>query len=463
MPIMFCVVVRGSENRRPSFNFLFFFAWLMICCPSLASAVLRPKGILRKMISGFPTLEGPITENEMYEEKRDFGGGAINEKKRRYKPPYMEESSDTEKQEDASSPSKPYDPSKYLAHLYHSLEGLDRYPNYMGRWTADDMDSLEKGLEEQLARVREQRKNIAEKRKGVQEIVKVLLTKHEDKERWRNLLKPCETWDEVREKVLAPQAAKAIFGSRMFKSKQNNTVPSVEEVLSGHVKVELDAAQLEELLDEECYDVFSFNLFSKEFCKEIREFGRAFWSLCETLDDAKKEQIKGFYSFNFDVVGLGWLNDLLFHLVLRPTSRQLYQDSESLLEDLDWRHGYIAGYSATPGAGKPRERLVTHTDDSEVTLNIGLGDVFEGGLLEFRGLRGTPEEGQLLGTVQPEVGKAVVHAGRHFHDVTQVESGDRFAYIMWTRSWSGIRSETCPCCYLNRRQDTACICGPRWN
>jgi hypothetical protein len=97
----------------------------------------------------------------------------------------------------------------------------------------------------------------------------------------------------------------------------------------------------------------------------------------------------------------------MLHLVLRPVARQLYEDSEGLLDDLDWRHGYIAAYSADPDAAKPRERLVTHTDDSEITMNVGLGDEYEGGLLEFRGLRNTPEEGQLLGTFKPEVGVAL--------------------------------------------------------
>ena len=107
-----------------------------------------------------------------------------------------------------------------------------------------------------------------------------------------------------------------------------------------------------------------------------------------------------------------------------------------------------------------------HTDDSEVTLNVCIGDVFEGGGLTFRGLRGTIQAGEVGGEYTPERGRALLHAGRQFHEVTDVTSGDRYALIMWTRSWGGIRSNTCPCCWLNRRQDTgpsSCICGERWN
>ena len=177
---------------------------------------------------------------------------------------------------------------------------------------------------------------------------------------------------------------------------------------------------------------------------------------------------------NLDNIGLSWLNDILFQLVVRPISRHLYQQSEmggqkeNSTGDLDWRHGFIAAYAANPDAHRPRQRLVPHTDDAEVTLNICIGDVFEGGNLRFWGLRGTDMAGQLVGEYTPQPGRALLHAGRQLHEVTEVTSGERFALIMWTRSWSGVRSTTCPCCWLNRRtvgsQSTgSCICSARWN
>jgi predicted 2-oxoglutarate/Fe(II)-dependent dioxygenase YbiX len=106
----------------------------------------------------------------------------------------------------------------------------------------------------------------------------------------------------------------------------------------------------------------------------------------------------------------------------------------------------------------------------QVTLNVCLGDKFDGGILHFWGLRGEHVGGnKLLGEYQPEVGRAVIHSGRHLHEVTPITAGDRFALIQWTRSWKSARRETCPCCWLNRRRDSdsekgnSCICGPRWN
>ncbi|GKY94636.1 hypothetical protein MPSEU_000429100 [Mayamaea pseudoterrestris] len=166
--------------------------------------------------------------------------------------------------------------------------------------------------------------------------------------------------------------------------------------------------------------------------------------------------------FDLDSIGLSWLNDLLLHLIIRPISKQLFQSTE-FYSELDWRHGFIAGYSATPQGGTPRERLVPHTDDSEMTLNIGLGDVFEGGEVVFHGLRGSNHATDVDGCIPPRPGKALLHIGRHLHAVSQVTKGDRFALIVWARSWQGVRAQTCACCWLNRRLDNSCICGYKWN
>ena len=193
----------------------------------------------------------------------------------------------------------------------------------------------------------------------------------------------------------------------------------------------------------------------------------------EAQDEQSSDQLRGVR--NLDLVGLSWVNDLLLHLITRPISRHLYQNTEmggnnelgsNVEADLDWRHGFLAAYSAAPTAHKPRQRLVPHTDDAEVTLNVCVGDKFKGGKLRFWGLRGSRDAGKLVAEYTPQVGRALLHAGRQLHEVTEVESGDRFALVMWTRSWSGIRSNTCPCCWLNRRtgdDQKNCACGKRWN
>jgi hypothetical protein len=430
-----------------------------------------------------------MQEHEQDDDDQDpwarLGGGAINEKPRQRR--HQTVSVSTIKQSPLSSSpplssSSNFNPSMIRSHLWHALEGLDRYPNYLSRWALDDIHRLEVALEEQVAKVRQQRALVMDRRAGITKLVRqvamtdTVVTVEND--RWRKLLlQPPTSWSDVRNRILDPKASAAIFGSRMFTADTNiNTgksttstaatqtlsrPPTVSQVIKGEIDVVLDASQLESLIDEEFFDVFSFRLLSLSFCRDVREYVSTI--VQKGQEDTNALLLLGRRPVDLDAIGLGWINDLLFHLFVRPISRQLFQSSETLGE-LDWRQGYIAGYSAQPTEGKARERLAMHTDDSEVTLNVCLGDDdFTGGCLEFRGLRGADAQGELVGTFQPQPGLALLHAGRHFHLVTQVTSGDRFALIVWARSWNGVRSQTCPCCWLNRRRDSSCVCGPQWN
>lgn len=122
-----------------------------------------------------------------------------------------------------------------------------------------------------------------------------------------------------------------------------------------------------------------------------------------------------------------------------------------------------------------RSGLSMHTDDSEITLNCCLNDEFEGGKLniftvrgkEYTGNRKENErfryESDLETQISLKKGYAVIHRGRQFHSVDDVESGQRAVLIVWCRSLKGTRRENCPCCWLNRRNDMNCICGTVWN
>ena len=86
-----------------------------------------------------------------------------------------------------------------------------------------------------------------------------------------------ETWDQIRKHVLHPKASRAIFGSKQFRGtdrehKSSSSPPSVRDVLQGNVRVELDAEKLAEWLDEELFDVYSFPLLSKSFCRRLKKY-----------------------------------------------------------------------------------------------------------------------------------------------------------------------------------------------
>ena len=459
------------------------------------------------VVAGSPNSKNiPSSSNEKVlhvdDEEVVIGGGSINEKKRRYYDSKITTTTTTtstetrnqqslnEKEEDENKKTRGFHPQSQNAHLLHALVGLDRYPNYISRWNynlVEDVERLENALEEQLQKVRDQKERLIERNSSVRNLVMEaqesieFIDGEEDDENdidW-DILKCPKTWEEIRENVLDPRCADAIFQSKMFRHMDK---PSVADVLDGKVKVELDEAQCGEWLEQEMYDVYSFPLLSPSFCIKLKK-------VMKRLIHVQQQKLKqlenyseegsidnasiGVRPIDVDMMGASWINNLLFHLVVRPLSRHLFQKTESM-NDLDWRQGYIVGYSHKPSEkdGIQRQRLVPHTDDSEVTLNIGMGDNFEGGDLAFWGLRNTEGEGSFVGDFHPIIGTALLHSGRHLHEVKHVTKGDRFAYIMWARSWKGVRSMTCPCCWLNRRQPSptsdssirhTCICAPKWN
>ena len=410
-----------------------------------------------------------------------LGGGAINEKKRLYgKQPIATTSSDTTELSKVGKTN--FNPEHQPAHLLHALAGLERYPNYLSRWNYDlsDVDRLETALEEQLEKVRKQKQKILKRNSMLDDIREKVTTQNRvERETDSSDDASIETfdvfagpqnWEQVRKHVLDPRAATAIFGSKQFR--KESSLPTIENVLSGEFRVELDLALLQDWLDEEFYDVYSFPILSRTFCIKLKA---AIKSLID--QSGKKDTLLedfGRRPVDLDSAGFAWVNNLMFHLVVRPLSRELFGKTESF-NDLDWRQGYIAGYSHSPSElkGAQRHRLVPHTDDSEVTMNIGMGDDdFKGGDLTFWNLRGTREEGNYVGDFHPQMGHAMLHSGRHLHEVKEVTSGDRFAMIIWARSWNSTRSTTCPCCWMMRRQDGQstsnfvrhrCFNGNTWN
>ena len=450
-------------------------------------------------------------DNDENDDSIVIGGGSINEKKRYYN---IINNNDN----NIKSSKHYYDPRNNLSHLLHSLVGLDRYPNYISRWNynlENDVNQLEHALLEQLEKVKKQKEIIRQRNEEARNLINDVINfynttiDHDDDDNigdniddvdWNILFNQPDSWEEIQNNILHPKCVKAIFQSKMFIKEQYR--PSVNDIISGKIKVDIDEAQCEEWLTEEMFDVYSFPLFQPEFCNKIKMIMKRLILFQQHQQKKKKNDddhdddvvvnttassILGSRPIDMDMIGLSWLNNLIFHLIVRPLSRHLFKQTEGIKDDLDWRQGYIAGYSHSPtidpkndnSIGIQRSRLVPHTDDSEVTLNIGMGDTdFEGGELTFWGLRNSYNEGKFNGQFQPIMGTALIHAGRHLHEVQTVTKGNRYAYILWARSWKGLRSGTCPCCWLNRRQASSflsesaaktnrrnhiCICGPEWN
>ena len=403
-------------------------------------------------------------------QEESIGGGAINEKQRLYLQPTSKD--DDICGETVGGDSNSWKPNDNLSHLLHALVGLDRYPNYLSRFRdINDMKLLEKALLQKASDVKRQREEICQTRNGIKQLVRRYVSNgydidvnHDDAEEvvdmlWSGhpILSAPRTWVELRErKILQDQAFKVASQSvssrtRIRKGKSNKSREqqiedtTIADIIEGKSQVDLDPALLEDWMNQEMFDVYSFPLLTTEFCALLRTTLRELSTLAELEEYAHLKL--GRRVIDLDTIGLGWVTDLLFHMFIQPISKHLFATTEMLLDDsssngispiLDWRQGYVAGYSATPTESKAatRHRLVPHTDDSEVTLNCCIGEEdYQGGHVEFSGLRGAPDEGQLLGTAKrPNTGTALLHSGRRLHAVSDVTSGDRYALIVWTRS-----------------------------
>jgi hypothetical protein len=430
-----------------------------------------------------PHYGGTASNNEAHSSSTDnddpwetVGGAAVNEKERTGGSIAMDESVG-------------FDPATHPAHLGHALEGLQRYPNYLQRWNDDaDVQRLEEALTVQLDKVRRQRHTTQERRLATQQLVRDFMVTPQGRP-FADLLEAPASWNQLRQRVLDMRLVHALEGSWRIQQQVSPSAVATPPPLpwqNGTSPLQLEASQLQVLMEQEVPDVYSLPLFQPSFCRRLVAYLTALAAYREQQQQSSEKDTRRW--LDLDHVGLSWLNDWLLVWIVEPLARHLFvvdcvgssssgtpstaSPATTSCRLLDWRQGYLAAYTHSPDVVRPRQGLVAHTDDSEVTLNMCLNEAFTGGDLAFFGLRGSPEEGRLKDEYQPQMGRALLHPGRYLHGVTDVTSGDRYALILWTRSWSGIRAAACPCCWLTRRQVSSssgggraatCICGRAWN
>ena len=82
-----------------------------------------------------------------------------------------------------------------------------------------------------------------------------------------------------------------------------------------------------------------------------------------------------------------------------------------------------------------------------MTLNISLGDQFEGGDLYFGTMaKSTRTVFSNFTFIPHHPTFGIFHRGQHLHGSDSITSGERYNLIIWLRS-SSIRNEQCPMCW----------------
>eukprot|EP00602_Paraphysomonas_sp_CaronLab_P007457 CAMPEP_0185019218 /NCGR_PEP_ID=MMETSP1103-20130426/1856_1 /TAXON_ID=36769 /ORGANISM="Paraphysomonas bandaiensis, Strain Caron Lab Isolate" /LENGTH=331 /DNA_ID=CAMNT_0027549417 /DNA_START=177 /DNA_END=1172 /DNA_ORIENTATION=+ len=247
--------------------------------------------------------------------------------------------------------------------------------------------------------------------------------------------------------------------------------------------------ELMETMEEEADGIFSIDILTPMACNAVLDQTAAYVRfLNEVLQrrDMSNTELSAVTTLakrppSMSVVGLSHLESAMLWIV-NALSLIAYP-AQFKNGTLDWVQGFIAGYTHERRSetgdmyhynelGARRSGLVTHTDDSEVTLNVALvpGTSYRGGDLVFRGMRtdGCKTSDTNIKEhfrFRPErIGQALVHLGRHIHEVEELTGGrERYNAIFWFRS-SKLRSEVCPCCWMNNStRNGECICGEAWN
>jgi len=180
-------------------------------------------------------------------------------------------------------------------------------------------------------------------------------------------------------------------------------------------------------------DLYALPIFSAEVCAALLEELDAFedWAARHGVEPDRPN------SMNYSGVILAdigleasttWLRDA----VLAPLSEALFPGF--CPEGFDGHHAFAGAY----GDGRDRD-LGFHADDSELTLNLCLGDGFRGGDLYFEGRRcllhrqhPTRLEERLSWSHRP--GVALLHAGAHRHGARPLLGGRRTNLILWARN-----------------------------
>jgi len=185
-----------------------------------------------------------------------------------------------------------------------------------------------------------------------------------------------------------------------------------------------DPKEFAGLASEEHPQIWSFPLFSHEFCKELLAEIENYEAVSEKEGwPVRRPNSMNAYGAILNEMGLEALADSLQDIVLAPIAAAVFPKQGAALTH---HHTFMVSYE--PGADLG---LDMHTDDSDVTFNVCLGKEFSGAGLQFCGVLGAPDHRQAKSRYHHKLGRCVVHLGAQRHGADDIESGQRRNLIIW--------------------------------
>jgi len=199
-----------------------------------------------------------------------------------------------------------------------------------------------------------------------------------------------------------------------------------EEWLAPEVMALVEAAKRGEkhpALKEESEGIYSFDLFTREFCET---FLAEVDNYVSTGLPVRRPNSMNNYGLIVNEIGMRPALTDLQQQVLQPLSNLLFPE---VGYSFDAHHSFMVQYRPSEDLG-----LDMHTDDSDVTLNVCLGEDFKGAGLTFCGRFAAKDHRQFSFQYQHVVGRAVVHLGTRRHGADDISEGTRRNLIVWNHN-----------------------------
>jgi hypothetical protein len=214
----------------------------------------------------------------------------------------------------------------------------------------------------------------------------------------------------------------------LYKMREQMFIPTfLQAVRSG------TRSTLQRLVREVHPQVYVFDMLAPEFCTGLLEESAHFSQWCDRVNlPTIRPNTMNNYGIVLDSIGFApMLQELMIGFV-KPLSSWMYPEVGG--DSLDSHHGFTVEYEA----GKDVS-LDFHVDASDVTLNVCLGEVFQGGELFFRGVRcarcqETEWRDEEVFDIEHVLGRAILHRGKHRHGANPIRAGRRCNLILWCNS-----------------------------
>jgi len=189
-----------------------------------------------------------------------------------------------------------------------------------------------------------------------------------------------------------------------------------------------DPTKISPLLKVEMPGVYSFQCFTSDFLQMFNEEIDNFYEISEKHQiPIHRPNSMNNYGVIVNEIGMRPLITSFQQNYLWPMARRLFPKEGAQFDD---HHSFIVRYRADEDLG-----LDMHTDDSDVTFNVCLGEVFTGATLSFCGMFGAPDHRKWSHTYQHQVGRAILHLGSRRHGADDIDSGSRSNLIVWNHNW----------------------------